>query len=1224
MDQQHTAEPTTHPIGGIVSRRALLAASAAATGAAVLPTLPTATANAAPPVNSLPSWPDPVVLFEDDAASMSAAGWKPRAVAAGAYAVDAVGSAANPYDIDLPAVPAGEYLLYADEVAQPAGSYATMTRPLTIGAGAWQLELRLRIDDIPLVHEYAYSRGLTIVVAAGGQKFTFALVNRDDLQIAYTSTNSHRRQVPVPFDGAFHDWTFRYDGVDTTMVAIDSAVVAVVRDVNVKASGAEGLTINALALNWKSGKVKVHIDRVRVTARRTTTALGPGASLTAAGWEVGAATTDAFLTDNARSTGTVAGMPAVPSGECLLFSRDRVSGRHNATLGSGPWTWRFLAKGSSLPQGDELGNRGVFFGVDAGGRRLEVSLVSGKVGLRRADGTWLAATIGGTTDAKFHQWAIARDDRGRHLVERDGQVVLLTEDEVTTPTTETDGVTITGDGRGSADPVEIAFSGFVLGRDTSTAFHQPSIDAVSVLPDSDATQMRVVVGVTGVDPVDLAAGSLVLSATLVRNGDPAAPPVAQREQPVRERFGLVSLPAGGRVDDLRLDLAVRRGAEIVTTASQRWLAPIRVIEAAAGASADPAAGEAVLFDQVEQCATADGTTAAAAGWTLGTYAADGADLAGVFLDSSSTAQPLVVPVALAGECTVRVGFLSGTEAFDVRIGEVTRRIELPGVPEYNPETGFGPRVVGEVEVFTGDGAGRRITIAPVADKQVRLTHLRVTGLSSDEATLAGQPAEGASGRRAMYNNDGYSDFFAGRYNSVADLRTNAVDVYRDSDVGAMTWQAGTTFMLTYDSQWAGRPYASLTPAQEALMRDGDKVAMTAILDLLDNGLVPLEIITARAAEIGIAAYAGLRMDTFYSMAAYPWYNGNIWDEYQDSLLTSYTGTRSATRMTYTSTKFATYIRNVLVELAGFDGVTGLDLDFSRYPDVVGWEPDTMAAYQTKYGVDPRREVTPEGSLRWQQFRADLVTAVFRQLRAAVPDTEVIVRVPQANTLAYGLDVATWVSEGLVDVLVPTNISHEQFWTNLDDFTAVVSGTDVKLYGGVTHTLAGNDLTKSEQDLAERGYASAVVRTSMSSEMYAERASVFYDAGYDGVYVFNNWRAVASLGLVGDKVVNQQWRTFSLPPTWTHLGATAKRTTATTTSDLLALLDELLTAGDLSRGQFERFRATVDQAARAAAAHRTELARSTLERLVTQVRENGIAQSPAAQLIAAVSTVGAAW
>ncbi|MFW6598221.1 hypothetical protein ACQBAU_15780 [Propionibacteriaceae bacterium Y2011] len=1188
----------------ISRRRFLMTSSAAVGGAAVVGAgLASPAAHAAPPGPTLEPWPEATVVFDDDASSMAEAGWVPRAAAAGAYAIDSVGSADNPHDLPLPIVEPGQYLLHADQVGQPATNWATMNRPIAIGEGAWQLALRMRVDDVPEVYENAYTRGLVLEVNAAGQRFTFALVDRDDLHVRYsTAVNTHVRKVPVPFDQAFHDWVFRFDGVDTTTVAIDGSVVAVLRNVNVAVRGTEGITMSALALNWKSGSLHLLLDHITMSVRPSSP-LGPGTSLVDSGWTVDPATPGAYFTDNTRSTGTVEGMPPVTAGECLLAATsDRVVGHHSAELGDGSWTLRLLAKATTLPAAGDLGTRGVGWHVDAGGQHLELGLVDGLVGLRRADGTWLTANVPGTTDDKFHRWTLGRDSHGRHLVELDGRIVLLTDEPVTTAITAADGLSIIGDGRGAGDPIMISFTAPVIVGGTTTAFHQPSINAVSVLPASDATGMELVVGIDGVDPLDLAGGTLQLRATLLRTDDPTAPALAQRSIPITSRYLPVSLAPGGHAGDLRLDLQVRRGAEIAATTEQRWLAPTDVTIAAAGSAAQPAAGAAVLFDRIEDCRTADGTPAAAAGWEPGSFDIDGAQAAGIFLDSTDTAQPVVVPVTLTGWVTVRLGFLSGTEEFDVTVGDTTRRITLPDVPEYDPATGFGPRVIGEVEVFTGDGGGEQLIISPVADKQVRPTHLRITGLSAAEAELAQQPAEGVDGRRAIYNNDGISDFFAGLYGSVAELESNAVDLFTDTDVGGITWQNGTTFMLTYDSQWAGRPYASLTPAQQELMRDGDVVAMDAILDMINNGLVPLEVVTARAAEIGIDAYAGLRMNTFYSMAAYPWYNGNIWDEYADSRQTSYAGTPSGTRMTYTSIKFATYIRNVLVELAGFDGVDGLDLDFSRYPDVVGWEPETMAAYEQAYGIDPRREVTPEGSLRWQQFRADLMTAVLRELRAAVPDTTVIARVPQANTLAYGLDVDSWVAEGLVDVLVPTSISHEKFWTNLDEFAETVAGTDVQLYGGMTHTLAGGDLSKTEQDLADRGYATAIVRTSMSSQMYVERASAFYRAGYDGVYVFNNWRARASLGLIGDKVVTEQWRTFALPATWTHLGVAATRATADDTADLLVMLDELRSSDGLPTGPFRRFQATVEQVSRAVETDRTELASTTLERLVTHARE----------------------
>ncbi|WP_166350638.1 FIMAH domain-containing protein [Phytoactinopolyspora limicola] len=853
-----------------------------------------------------------------------------------------------------------------------------------------------------------------------------------------------------------------------------------------------------------------------------------------------------------------------------------MSATRSVELGSGTWSLRFLAKVASLQSAGD-GEYGFHLSVVAGGRKYDVvygdsdcvSIVNGALGTRD--------TFDGVVpiDERFHRWQLGVDGLGRFFLELDGQKVAAYDTDISTSTTEPDQLRFGLDPSSPpSGPTEIYLSGLELSRDVATAWYRPDIATVTVLPASDSRGLATLVGLSDVDPRDLSTGSLALHYSL--SGDES---IAELTTTPTTSHVSAELDPAGHTGELGIVCSLSRGSELLSRPERRWKAPDEAEVVSAGSTISAVPEMVSLLKDIDQCQTEDGVDAVAAGWNLGTFEYDGGDETGLFLDSTESAEPLVVPLSLNGWLSVYVGYLTGTEKFSVEVGGQARIIEIGDAPEFDPDHAFGQRALGEVEAWTGQFTGDSLIIAPVLEAQTRMAYIRVVGLTADETALAAEPDEGPAAKRVVYNNDGLSDFFEGRYKTVPELQEQVVDIYAASDVEALTWTAGTTFLFTHTSEYAGVPYASLTPEQEDLMRDGDKVAMQTILDYVDNDIVPLEVVAARAKHHGLAAFAGLRMDTFYSMASYPWYNGNIWDDYQDSLFRNYNGTTNAARMSYSFAKFRTYIKNVLVELANMADVDGIDMDFCRYPELIGWEPDLLDAYFQQYGTDARTEVTPEGSERWQQFRADVVTSVVQEIRALLPEKTIIARVPHANALAYGLDIAAWVDQELIDVLVPSNISHEQFWDNVDEFADIVAGTNVSLYGGTTHTLSGSDLTLLEQELIKRGYSSGVVRSRMTADMYRERANQFYRAGYDGVYVFNHWRGTESIGVMGDRVRNEKWRVFDLPASWIQGAVTAEQVSQQTVADLMALVRDLTESGDIKRGFAGTLRAQVTQIGR---------------------------------------------
>ncbi|MBU3129717.1 hypothetical protein [Clostridium tagluense] len=382
----------------------------------------------------------------------------------------------------------------------------------------------------------------------------------------------------------------------------------------------------------------------------------------------------------------------------------------------------------------------------------------------------------------------------------------------------------------------------------------------------------------------------------------------------------------------------------------------------------------------------------------------------------------------------------------------------------------------------------------------RIAYIRLVGLTNDQIKLIQTPDEDENGKRVMYDNDGYSDFFDGIYSSPEDLKTKFVYPLAEKNVGTINWCLGTTGLLNYNSKYAGTAFA-VFDKYKLQLRQGDIRAKTQVLNILKSGKSPLEIVAEAAKEKNMKVNASLRMDTFYPKDKYGYLNGKIYDSYQDCKQTGEYG------LSYLYPKTRAYITNVLKEAVSFKNVDGVTLDYCRYPVVMN------------------KEAT-------QQQKVAVMTEFMRKLRKEIPkDKTITVRIPYNNPLSYGFNVKAWIKEGLVDVLIPSNITIDDFF-NVKPYVDMVKGTKVKLYIGICANVSGSDLTKEEEKYLQAGYE-IPKRTSLALNHYLLRAREVYKAGADGIFLFNTSSAILIDNnspeiskLLSDKVALQKWYNFS--------------------------------------------------------------------------------------------------
>lgn len=194
--------------------------------------------------------------------------------------------------------------------------------------------------------------------------------------------------------------------------------------------------------------------------------------------------------------------------------------------------------------------------------------------------------------------------------------------------------------------------------------------------------------------------------------------------------------------------------------------------------------------------------------------------------------------------------------------------------------------------------------------------------------------------------------------------------------------------------------------------------------------------------------------------------------------------------------------SLLRETLAYD-IDGIQMHLNRANPFVYYEKPTVDSFIEKHGIDPRE--LEEDDPRWKEHSAGYVTQFLKEIRLAVdekPGRELGVTIYGAahkydpkpagyHPMRYGCDVETWISEKIINYLTPSpvvDLDQLRGWRKL-------AGDDVHIWP---------DLMPRDQP----------------AESYAALAEKYYDAGADGVTIWDGerrtkriseWAAVRCLG-----------------------------------------------------------------------------------------------------------------
>ena len=305
----------------------------------------------------------------------------------------------------------------------------------------------------------------------------------------------------------------------------------------------------------------------------------------------------------------------------------------------------------------------------------------------------------------------------------------------------------------------------------------------------------------------------------------------------------------------------------------------------------------------------------------------------------------------------------------------------------------------------------------------------------------------AKNRPLLVNDDGWLISEAQPPLTARDLKERMVDTYRETPLGALLWCVGNREVYKFETrvgEMFGAGYDTFegeTPGETYTLSDETDHANRAanIRSLIEERGGPMTAMVELCREAGLDIFPSMRMNSHYEIDPATPQGGRFRREHPEALIgrpgeTFPKGSLEwgvRTGVDYAHPAVRRHMAGVICELFERFDVDGVEMDFMRHPTF----------FRLRDGYANRHLMT------------DLVRHVRRRMDDVGADRgrkiDLAVRVPptlvDGNRL--GLDVAAWMAEGLVDMVIAGG-GFIPFDTPVDEFVRAAEGTGCLIYGSI--------------------------------------------------------------------------------------------------------------------------------------------------------------------------------
>ncbi len=336
--------------------------------------------------------------------------------------------------------------------------------------------------------------------------------------------------------------------------------------------------------------------------------------------------------------------------------------------------------------------------------------------------------------------------------------------------------------------------------------------------------------------------------------------------------------------------------------------------------------------------------------------------------------------------------------------------------------------------------------------------IRLVPLSEAERKAVQADRESRASCRLFAHNDAWSDLYRLRPTTAEEIR-RMVEPYRDTDFSRLYWEGCQGDRCNYFTKIGLMPSDDLV---EDPYRVGDRLAAESWRILREKKIDPFQVALEHAHSLGLEFHGAFRATGFhFPVPEDEWNIGGVYDQHPEWRGTDRMG-RATPRLSYAFPQFRAFVVSLLREIAGYP-VDGVCLLYNRRPPFLEFEPPVVDGFRSRFGRDPRE--VDDHDPQWLAWRATFLTEFMREVRTAMKEVaqqqqnrsrpleiSAVVMGTEAENRYYGLDLAAWVRDGLVDTLIPYTSAPRlnsalDSWLSPDDsrwFRQITEGTGCRL------------------------------------------------------------------------------------------------------------------------------------------------------------------------------------
>ena len=431
-------------------------------------------------------------------------------------------------------------------------------------------------------------------------------------------------------------------------------------------------------------------------------------------------------------------------------------------------------------------------------------------------------------------------------------------------------------------------------------------------------------------------------------------------------------------------------------------------------------------------------------WQLLAYRTyDAEPQSGVMLGAPSyvAAPEVTLPLNASGWHAVSIGFWIPKHDYD---GATTVKVKLDNDPCFfrisEPEPVFGTQpkdgasLLKEAHFKNADLTGRSLVFGKIGGafaQKAYIAYIRLTPLG-EGAVQALQADRGrADTRTVQATNDGISYLCNLEYHSREHI-LELVEPYRNSDVGKVTWAFCCGEATNYPSKVGTYMGRSGNSRNKSLCNNPFQMGMVIAQDSLScleaKGIIPQAVVAEHVHGMGLKFEAMFRLGMSGHLPPQRvtgLFDGGFVRAHPQFRLCMADGT-PVEKTSYAYPEVRSLMLGIIRESAELFDIDGASLAFNRGPLFVAWEQPVLDDFRKEYNADARD--LPLDDPRLCQIRFRYLNEFVRDARRVLDEVGAAkgkrlelsawYQEQTAAGRAYsGLDVETWIREGLLDSVV---------------------------------------------------------------------------------------------------------------------------------------------------------------------------------------------------------------